>query len=271
MCSSVRYNNGRAERRIIVDGKLNFNFSTEFLTTTIWPRNRVFTFGGREFEYAGNAFLKGSISDVQIFSRYLSDSEMQGYTLCVQVKTSLHPSVLIKLAHKTIVFKELEGDLASWNDQSIWRGSSNEVRKVTISKEEICGTGGSSKDILMLMPSQVNWHEAKEACRRFGGRLHIDRSEESVKERSFSLIAKGETESPERCIRVWLGASDIKEEGVWRDSETDEVLDISEFWVDGQPNGVRVQNCAGIWELVWTVYKNIFLESMNLMAGWVRE
>ena len=91
VCFSVRYNNGRAERRIFVDGKLNFNFSTEFLTTTIWPRNRVFTFGGREFEYAGNAFLKGSISDVQIFSRYLSDSEMQGYTLCVQVKTSLHP------------------------------------------------------------------------------------------------------------------------------------------------------------------------------------
>ena len=103
---------------------------------------------------------------------------------------------------------------------------------------------------MMLMPSQVSWPDAREACRRFGGRLHIDRSEESVRTRTFPLIAKGEREFPDRCIRVWLGASDIKEEGVWRDSETDETLDISKFWVDGQPNGVRIQNCAGIWELV---------------------
>lgn len=102
----------------------------------------------------------------------------------------------------------------------------------------------------MLMPSEVSWPEAREACRRFGGRLHIDRSEESVATRTFPLIAKGEREFPDRCVRVWLGASDVREEGVWRDSETDEVIDISKFWVDGQPNGVRVQNCAGIWELV---------------------
>ena len=49
---------------------------------------------------------------------------------------------------------------------------------------------------------------------------------------------------------MWLGASDVEEEGVWRDSETGDKLDIEEFWGPGQPNGVRVQNCAGIWELV---------------------
>ena len=146
--------------------------------------------------------------------------------------------------------KDLEGDIASWSDQSIWKGSSNEVKKSSMSKEEICSSGGASQDILMLMPSEVSWPEAREACRRFGGRLHIDRSEESVRTRTFPLITKGEREFPGRCTRVWLGASDIQEEGVWRDSETDEVLDISKFWVDGQPNGVRVQNCAGIWELV---------------------
>ena len=40
----------------------------------------------------------------------------------------------------------------------------------------------------------------------------------------------------------------MEEEGVWRDSETGEVLDISPMWTEGQPNGVRLQNCASIWE-----------------------
>ena len=77
------------------------------------------------------------------------------------------------------------------------------------------------------------------------------------------MVKYGETVArPERCERVWLGASDFKEEvrtfstskcpilvkGVWRDSETDEILDIANFWGPGQPNGVRIQNCAGIWE-----------------------
>ena len=159
-------------------------------------------------------------------------------------------------------FKELEGDIATWKDQSIWKGSSDEVKKVKRSKEEICGV--SSQDILMLMPSEVSWPEAREACRRFGGRLHIDRSEESVGTRTFPLIAKGEREFPDRCVRVWLGASDVKEEGVWRDSETDEVIDISQFWVDGQPNGVRVQNCAGIWELVSSNKQDLKLNAMKM-------
>ena len=47
-----------------------------------------------------------------------------------------------------------------------------------------------------------------------------------------------------RCARVWLGANDLQEEvghppstrpqGVWRDSETDEVLDLAKFWGPGQ-------------------------------------
>ena len=72
----------------------------------------------------------------------------------------------------------------------------------------------------------------------------------SVRRRSFPLVEAGELIRPERCHRVWLGASDVEEEGVWRDSETRDILDIEEFWGPGQPNGVRVQNCAGIWELV---------------------
>ena len=63
------------------------------------------------------------------------------------------------------------------------------------------------------------------------------------------MVEAGELLRPQRCSRVWLGANDILEEGTWRDSESGEVLDIARYWGPGQPNGVRIQNCAGIWEL----------------------
>ena len=81
---------------------------------------------------------------------------------------------------------------------------------------------------------------------RFGGRLHIDTSKYSVEHRTYALIAYGENTRPERCARVWLGASDVKEEGVWRDAETNEILDISAFWHVGQPNGVRLYKINNI-------------------------
>ena len=138
-----------------------------------------------------------------------------------------------------------------------------------MSKSEICSRDGTAEGLLMLMPARLDWYDAGAMCRlglekkpknavlslnqylrRFGGRLHVDDNTLSVSERSFPLVAAGELLKPDRCHRVWLGASDVEEEGVWRDSETRDILDIREFWGPGQPNGVRVQNCAGIWELV---------------------
>ena len=144
-------------------------------------------------------------------------------------------------------------------------------------KSEICSKTGVKDGILMLLPARHDWYEAGNMCRRFGGRLHIDSDPGSVRSRTFPLVEAGENLRPERCARVWLGASDVEEEGVWRDSETHQVkgccclpaqivfyvitivllyniycgkvLDLSEYWGPGQPNGVRVQNCAGVWEL----------------------
>ena len=100
----------------------------------------------------------------------------------------------------------------------------------------------------MIFPPRISWWAGRDLCRRFGGRLHIDDSGSAVEE-TFAMVEAGEVLRPLRCRRVWLGASDILEEGSWRDSESGEVLDISRFWGPGQPNGVRIQNCAGIWEL----------------------
>ena len=98
----------------------------------------------------------------------------------------------------------------------------------------------------MIFPSRTSWWTGMELCRRFGGRLHIDASDEDVED-TLAMCEVGHLVNPHRCYpRVWLGASDILEEGTWRDSVSGEVVDIDRFWSPGQPNGVRVQNCAGI-------------------------
>ena len=74
----------------------------------------------------------------------------------------------------------------------------------------------------------MSWWNGRDLCRRFGGRLHIDASGQSVEE-TFAMVKAGELLRSKRCARVWLGASDILEEGTWRDSATGEVLDIARF------------------------------------------
>ena len=110
---------------------------------------------------------------------------------------------------------------------------------------------------------------------RFGGRLHIDSGKSSPPLESIDLVNKGKNQKqplsiknthspgeknfPERCKRVWLGATDLEEEGIWRDSETNKLVDLSQFWNAGSPNGGTIQNCAGIWELVSCHCPNDFI------------
>merc|ERR1719500_2565257 len=118
---------------------------------------------------------------------------------------------------------------------------------------EICANAGEASSTSeregtrMIFPGENRWDEGRQLCHRFGGRLHVDSSEEGVVT-SHAMVMIGEEVRPERCRRVWVGASDQQEEGAWRDANTGQVLDLSRFWAPGQPNGVRVQNCAGIFE-----------------------
>ena len=126
---------------------------------------------------------------------------------------------------------------------------------MTMDKYQVCTRDGFAEGLLMLMPPKLNWFKARDLCRRFDGRLHIDNSHQSIVSKVMPLIANGESVNPDRCERIWLGASDKEEENVWRDSETNEVLDLSSFWAKFQPNGARVENCVGIFQTV--IEKNL--------------
>ena len=75
---------GEAERVIVSDGELNFNFTSAYLPGTKWPLGHNFTLGGREISYAG-VHLNGYITDVQILARVMTLEEMRDYTLCKKV------------------------------------------------------------------------------------------------------------------------------------------------------------------------------------------
>ena len=99
-------------RLIYLNGKLNFNVSTRFITEVRYehlhnsvfqvnwtPRNNL-TIGGSETPlYKHN--LKGQITDVQVWGRTLKEEEMIDYTACTG--------------------KGLRGDIASWEEEEWWQ------------------------------------------------------------------------------------------------------------------------------------------------------
>ena len=84
VCVSVKIVDDKAERVFTVDGEHHVNFTSDIFTSSVWPRDHNFTFGGREIYYYG-PHLNGHVADVQIFSRSLSKEEMIGYTTCENV------------------------------------------------------------------------------------------------------------------------------------------------------------------------------------------
>ena len=144
--------------------------------------------------------------------------------------------------------KDLQGNFANWNKRSIWKTYGN-VTMVKLDKGEVCFSKSKDYSILMQFPLSISWHESSKFCKRLGGRLNLATSQRSFN-KTLEMIKHGESMFPDRCQRVWMGANDEQKEGVWRDSESGDIVDLSEFWCEGQPNGLRRQNCAGIWDNV---------------------
>ena len=95
----------------------------------------------------------------------------------------------------------------------------------------------------------LNWFESNQFCKSLGGRLNLATSQGWFN-KTYDMLINSEKNNPQRCLRTWMGASDEQEEGVWRDSESGKIVNISKFWYPGQPNGLRRQNCLGIWVTV---------------------
>ncbi|KAL4223493.1 hypothetical protein ACF0H5_016964 [Mactra antiquata] len=61
------------------------------------------------------------------------------------------------------------------------------------------------------------------------------------------LLVKINKESPDRSIRIWLGASDLEKEGVWKWQTSKQPITYQK-WNKGEPNGRMRENCLHFYE-----------------------
>ena len=59
MCVTADFTEKGAIRQFYLDGELNFEIVTEFLSDVKWPKGHNLTIGGREFEYYHSALGQG--------------------------------------------------------------------------------------------------------------------------------------------------------------------------------------------------------------------
>ena len=79
--------------------------------------------------------LTGLVSDIQVYSRLLSDEEAYRYMDCSEV---------------------LNGDIAAWKDAQDWK-MVGDIRTVQMESEDICSPGGSIEERVMIMPARLNY------------------------------------------------------------------------------------------------------------------
>ena len=63
----------------------------------------------------------------------------------------------------------------------MWRGAGS-ASALRLPRGQGCPgeAGPAAEAVLMVLPSQLSWREARDQCRRFGGGLHLDTSAEEV-------------------------------------------------------------------------------------------
>ena len=65
----------------------------------------------------------------------------------------------------------------------MWRGAGS-ASALRLPRGQVCpgeaGPASAAEAVLMVLPSQLSWREARDQCRRLGGGLHLDTSAEEV-------------------------------------------------------------------------------------------
>ncbi|KAL4226715.1 hypothetical protein ACF0H5_014695 [Mactra antiquata] len=98
-----------------------------------------------------------------------------------------------------------------------------------------------------LHPStQATWHWAVDACSKMGARLA-----EVNSEAENEILVKINKEARDGTDRVWLGASDLENDGVWKWQTSKQPITFQK-WNKGEPNGRMVENCLHFYKVLGT-------------------
>ena len=167
--------------------------------------------------------MYGKVTDVQLFSRVLTDLEMEEYTGCRS---------------------RLSGDVVSWDSGSwLTSGFNNSIRLESLDWEtEICKSQRHSYHMipqpLQFMPNSL------EACNRFSAEVVAHRDDDELEEITEYLSSKQVTKSvnclsrggqeQQTEVNTWLAITDNDKEGVWTNYYTKEKM-YKLPWAENQP------------------------------------
>ncbi|XP_027218034.2 uncharacterized protein [Penaeus vannamei] len=167
--------------------------------------------------YDATQSFSGEVADVNVWSRVLSGAEMAASTSCEG---------------------RPQGGVLAW-DAASWTLGEDAAKRL-LPLEESC-------DVFplpyFLFTEKLKFSDASSLCQAFGGELATPMSQEEQE-----IIFEQALENGEECGKggsplMWLGIRDDIEEGVWvTDKDEKEITYFN--WVQSQPNGGTIENCA---------------------------
>ena len=216
-CITLNFNSGRLSLvengQKLLDGSYdnivkfskNFNKTANFATLGCNYRNYASAYQS----------TRGRVTDLQIYSRELSEKEMVGFTTCESVQ---------------------EGDVVSWDkDQFVLNGTKSEV-EILDTEADVCRNMRTNSSLVFVPIKQSFDPDGLRMCGKLSGRAagHVSKQDldgivrylrqKNIMERKICQSpVKGKNNTV--MIESWLASDDKEEEGVWRDWYTDDLVE----------------------------------------------
>ena len=135
---------------------------------------------------------------------------------------------------------ETEGSYLAWSRMAFSKIGEGIVESEG-TQEDVCSVFPIPETHKVLLPGLMSWTKADFLCKILGEGEMVEVENEEEIEKTSSWIQ----EATDSCPLVWVPISDERSEGIWENTNTNVE---SKFlpWSEGQPNGQRTQNHAGI-------------------------
>ena len=224
------------ETKLVENGVVRFVTKYQDINTLGDTMNHVAA--GCFFRPSGTGYqsMYGRITDIQIFSSVLPNSDLERITGCQDMR---------------------QGDVLRWdNTQWVMTGAKTNIKKERLELETfICNFPTRSFHIIPLKKNFKS--ESLNLCQKFSAQVAAYTTEEEFTELTRYLSGENimqatqcqdRVDIKERTLEMsaWLGNDDNDQEGIWTNWYTKNM--VSHFpWADGRPyaGGVRY-NCMGL-------------------------
>ena len=202
-----------ADLRIVLNGETVLDVHLE---ADISPLDKNLSIMGKPSTSGYLYSMFGRMTDVNMWSRSLTEVEAVAWTLCRTMEG---------------------GDLVDWRTAT-WEARG--LQEVQVEREEVCR---ERKDRLLVSEVKRDFDATLHLARMLGGTMAIAGSQEEADD-----IIKVLGPSKEVCGQVFTGFTDRKWEGDWVNIYTLEKLDWQN-WKTGEPNNNGNEDCTTIYAL----------------------